>query len=155
MAFQKPTYLPVKVTPQGFEVNDEEFKELRGRVTKMTLVRKLFENGFLACSSPDGIRADNGTLCAKCKHPRCQPRLRIQLAVGQFVHLIDLATTSAENLFALEDQAETQGRQLVDWTLKLTVVNHDKWGEVVFEPIEKLPPKEQTQQKTLPPQGDS
>jgi hypothetical protein len=130
----------VKVTPQGFEVQDvAEYKELRGRITKVTLVRKLFEDGGITCSSPDGIQSEDGLLCDECLHPRGQPRLRIQLACGPTVYVFDLPSTSAQNFFALEDKAEAQGCEIFDWRLKLTVVCHNHWGEVVFERIDKLP----------------
>jgi hypothetical protein len=141
LAFQKPTYLPLKITPEGFEIDGNTFSELQGRVIKMTLIRKLFEDGIPTCSSPDGIRSDDGTACDDCQHPRCQPRLRLQLRAGSQVYLLDLATTSAKNLFALEDEAEAQGHELLDSTLKLTVVGHDHWGEVRFELLDQLPTK--------------
>ena len=132
-AFQRPAYFPVKVTSEGFETQSGFFRELKGRIIKSTLVRRLFEDGIPVCSSPDGIRAENGTLCDRCRHPLCQPRLRIQLAAGPAIYVIDLPPTSAHNLFLLEDEADARRERLVNWTLKLSVLGHDHWGEVLFE----------------------
>lgn len=138
-AFRKPLYLPVRVTPDGFDVDQHHYPELQGRILKASLARKLFDDGFLACSSPDGIRAEDGTLCDHCRHPRCQPRLRIQLACDRLVYILDLPPTSAENFFALEDRADAQGARLVDWNVRLSVINREHWGEVTFEKIDSLP----------------
>jgi hypothetical protein len=141
-AFRRPTYLIVKITPRGFEVEDALFDELAGRVTKLTLIRKLFEQGAPVCSSPDGIRANDGTLCDECRHPSCQPRLRVHLASDAAVFLLDLPATSAHNLLELEDQVVARGERLLDWIVKLTVAERGHWGEVVFEPLELTPKKD-------------
>ena len=133
VAFQRPVYFPVKVTSEGFQTDSDFFPELTGRIIKSTLVRRLFEDGSPVCSSPDGIRAENGILCDECRHPLCRPRLRIQLAAGPSVYVMDLPPTSAHNLFLLEDQAAARGEKLVNWTLRLSVFGHDHWGEVLFE----------------------
>lgn len=136
-AFQRPSYFPVKVTPSGFEVDGlDEYEKLRGRILKMTLIRKLFDDGSIVCSSPDGTTAENGTLCESCQHPRCQPRLRIHLGRDELVYVLDLAPSSARNLFATEDRAESEGDRLEDWILELSVIEHDSWGEVVFERVD-------------------
>lgn len=138
-AFKRPPYLSAKVTPQGFEVEDSLFDELRGRITKVTLTRKLFDDGYPVCSSPDGVKAADGTLCDECKHPNCQPKLRTQLASDTAIFTLELALTSAQNLFALEDKVEAAGQRLVDWIVKLKIIDHDHWGEVVFEPLQLTP----------------
>ena len=135
-AFRKPIYLAVRVTPEGFDVQEHHYPELQGRIVKATLARKLFDDGVLACASPDGIRADAGTVCHECQHPRCQPRLRLQLACGALLYVLDLPTTSAQNFFALEDQAEAQGARLVDWNVRLRVISREHWGEVTFKKID-------------------
>lgn len=139
-AFRKPTYLAVRVTPDGFELDSHLYPRLEGRILKASLARKLFHDGILACSSPDGVRAEDGTVCEKCRHPRCQPRLRLQLASGSLVYLLDLPTTSAENYFALEDQADAHGARLLDWNVRLAVINRDHWGEVTFEKLDSPSP---------------
>lgn len=134
-AFQRSTYLPVRVSPTGFELQEHHYKELHGRVLQTSLNRRLFEEGTLACRSADGITAENGTSCGECLHPRCQPRLRLELAFGKTVFVLDLAPTSARNLFALEDRAEAEGARLIDWSVKLAVTDRGNWGEVTFERI--------------------
>lgn len=134
-AFQTSTKTFVRVTPKGFLLGEEVLEALQGRITGVSLLRKLFQDSMLVCDSTDGIRARNGMLCAECCHPRCQPRLRIQLAQGRVIYVLDLAITSAENLFSMEDEAKAEGQELLDWTLRLTVVNREYWGEVRFERI--------------------
>lgn len=140
-AFHKPTYLPVRVTPRGFEVAEEHhYDELQGRIIKISLIRKLFDDGSLLCSSSDGVRAENGTLCQTCLHPSCQPKLRLHLALDKIVYVLELAATSAENLFALEDQAEAEGIRLIDCTVRLRAIDRRTWGEVTFERIPQPDP---------------
>ena len=135
-AFGKPVYLPVRITAHGFDVADEHYDQLEGTIIKATLVRKLFDDNFLACSSSDAIRSEDGKLCAECHHPRCQPRLRIQLARDRTVFVLELPPTSAHNYFALEDEAERLGAPLIDWTVRLTVTDRGHWGEIAFEAIQ-------------------
>ena len=131
--FSERTYLLVKVKPDGFEVEGKTYDELRGRLIDIALVRKRFEEGALACSSSDGIRSPEGKLCDACDHPKCQPRLKIQLARGHVVYVLELATSSARNFFSLEEETEAQGGNILDWILRLTVKSREYWGEVFFE----------------------
>ncbi len=133
LAFQKPHPVLVRVTPKEFLIDDNPFERLEGRVSKTQLIRKFFEDHVLVCDSPDGTVARNGTRCEQCLHPRCRPQLRIHLAQGSVIYVIDLAITSANNYFLLEDQARRQGERIEDWTLVLSVVDHNYWGEVRFE----------------------
>ena len=135
-AFRKPVYLPVHITACGFDVADAHYDHLDGRIIKAALVRKLFDDSFLACSSSDAIRSEDGKLCAECQHPRCQPRLRLQLARERTVFVFELPATSAQNYFALEDEAERLGASLIDWTVRLTVTDRGHWGEVAFETVQ-------------------
>ena len=128
------------MTPEGFEIAEEHVSELSGRVRQVTLVRKLFEDNFLACSSPDGIRGKDGKLCDECRHPMCQPRLRLQLATDAVVYLLELNATSAKNYFGLEDQAAVANTPIAHWPLRLTVANHGYWGEVRFERLDAPTP---------------
>lgn len=134
-AFAPASTVPVRVTADGFVVAGHEIEVLHGRVVKTALVRKLFEEAVLICDSPDGIRARNGTKCDLCRHPRCRPQLRIWLADGSLRYLIDLPTTSAQNYFSVEDDAQAQCIPIDDWQLKLTVLNRGQWGEVRFERV--------------------
>ena len=135
MAFRRPTTLLVKVSPKGFvlgAIDDEPVAELTGRIVITRVIRKRFEDGVLVCDAPDGTLARNGTTCRQCQHPRCRPLLRCHLADRGVVYIIDLACTSAENLFAIEDQAADVGDQLEDWHLRLRIVDRGYWGEVQF-----------------------
>lgn len=134
-AFEKPVSVWVKVTPKGFLLEGacSPLKDLEGRVVGLRLVRKLFRNGALACHSPDGIRARNGTLCSQCLHALCRPQLRVRLASPTTISIFDLAGRSADNLLALEELAEAEGLDLVDLVLRLTVTDHGSWGEVRFQ----------------------
>ena len=134
-AFEKPEPQRVRVVPEGFRLGDTVCDELKGRVSDITLVRKLFRNRALICYSPDGIEARDGTVCNDCLHPQCRPQLKINLFCGRHLFLLDLSGLSAANLLALQDEADGEGVELVDWYLRLTVVNHDRWGEVRFERI--------------------
>lgn len=141
-AFERPVSAWVRVTPKGFLLEGESSprEDLEGRVLQVRLVRKLFRNGAIACQSPDGIRARDGTLCSQCLHPMCRPQLRIRLAARTVSSILDLSGRSAENLLALQDMAEAEGLDLVDLVLRLKVTDQGSWGEVRFE--------------RLPPQGD-
>ena len=132
-AFTRPMPALVKVSPEGFEIDDNFFPELSGRVTKITLIRKLFEEEMPVCSSSDGVRSTDGKLCDKCRHPNCQPRLRIQLTEGGVIFIMELASSSAKNLLAMEDKALGEKAELWQWTLLLRVTNRGHWGEVSFE----------------------
>ena len=135
-AFAAPLTRLVKLTPEGFLIRDEGGEEvcpeLSGRLRKMQLLRKRFEDHLLVCQSADGATADDGTACEGCLHPRCRPQLRIHLAEGPAVYVIDLNVTSARNLLALQEQAEAAGGALEDWTLRAAVVPRGYWGEVRF-----------------------
>jgi hypothetical protein len=120
----------------GFAIADQVHEELVGRPVGYELLRKRFEDGELVCDSSDGVHARDGTVCAACLHPRCRPQLRLRLHDGSVSYLIDLAVTSAENLFAIEDQAEAAGQRLEDWTLRLTIRPRGGWGEVLFERVQ-------------------
>lgn len=135
-AFRKPTYLPVRVTPQGFDVAEGRYDYLQGTVIRVSLARKLFRDGLLACSSSDGLRAEDGRDCNECQHPLCQPRLRLHLLTQRsIVYVLELPSTSAENFFALEERAQQDGANLIDCTVRLTLIDRGHWGEVVFERV--------------------
>ena len=91
---------------------------------------------------PNLLRWAASTMPALSRAIRARPHLGVagtasaQLACGSLVYLLDLPTTSAENFFALEDQAEAQGARLVDWNVRLAVINREHWGEVTFEKID-------------------
>jgi len=133
-AFQQPTYFPAKVTPEGFFVDEELLDTLKGQAIKSHLLRKRFEDGELTCDSRDGVTASDGTDCNACLHPQCRPILRLHLRCGCVVYVIDLAITSAQNFFRLEDVLEADGCRTECTTIKLSVVNRGYWGEVRFEP---------------------
>ncbi len=132
-AFRGPLHVPAKITPNGFEVEGHLFPELLGRVGRLSLARKLFEEGILTCLSSDGEHGTGGRACSLCCHPDCQPRLRLQLVSGHLVHLLELPASSAKNFFAVEDAAARAGARLWDWVLRLTIESHGHWGEVRFE----------------------
>lgn len=135
-AFRKPTYLSVRITPQGFDVADSHYDHLQGTVIRASLARKLFRDGFLSCSSSDGVRSEEGTRCDECQHALCQPRLRLHLlAQRALVHVLELPSTSAENYFTLEEQAQRDGADLIDCTVRLSVIDRGHWGEVAFERV--------------------
>lgn len=135
-AFQKPITRLVRVNPHGFLVGEERHHELVGRLHSYQLLRKRFEDGQLLCDSTDGVNARNGDSCQACLHPKCRPLLRLRLRYGPDSYLIDLAFTSAENLFAIEDAAEAEGCRLDDWPLRLTVKPRGGWGEVCFQRLQ-------------------
>jgi hypothetical protein len=132
-AFARAALFLVKLLPEGFEIDGQSYDELGGRVVKTGLLRKLFEDGALSCQSKDGLTADNGSACEQCRQPRCRPILRVQLLEQQRRYLIDLNASSAQNLFAVEDQLQAAGQKLAETRLRLTVCNHGQWGEVKFE----------------------
>ena len=132
-AFRRTTTRLARVTPQGFLVGDERHHELIGRLDSYQLLRKRFEDGELVCDSPDGVNARTGQSCQACLHPQCRPQLRLRLRDGPFSYLIDLAVTSAENLFEIEDDAEAKGCRIEDWHLRITIKPRGGWGEVRFE----------------------
>jgi len=135
-AFRKPTYLTVRTTSDGFDVADGHYDELQGTILRASLARKLFRDGFLTCSSSDGVHGDEGKLCAQCQHALCQPRLRLHLlAQRSVVYVLELPATSAENFFALEERARREGADLIDCTVRLTVIDRGHWGEVAFERV--------------------
>jgi hypothetical protein len=131
--FPRRIWVPVWVRPQGFEIADDIHDQLSGRIVKTTLIRKRFEDNFLACRSTDGVRSTDGTLCDDCQHPDCHPQLRIHLAQGSTTLVIDLAPSSARNLMALEEQLQSNDGDLATTELELTVHNHGWWGEVRFQ----------------------
>lgn len=132
-AFRKTDYIPVKIVPQGFLVDEKILDALRGRLVHCQMRRKLFaDDGTLDCHSPDGITAANGQSCEECLHPRCRPWLRIHLASAHRRYILDLASTSARNLFEIEDQLHQAGDDLDQTPLELGVQSHGHWGEVFF-----------------------
>lgn len=139
-AFRSPFQVTAKVTPQGFEVLGDLVPELVGRVGRVSLARKLFEDGMLTCQSQDGLSGTGGKICDLCRHPRCQPRLRLQLDSGHVVHLLELPPSSAKNFFAIEDAANSQGALLWEWTVRLTIEARGHWGEVRFHRVPDHPP---------------
>jgi len=134
-AFLRPLLVPVRVRPEGFFLDGKPppLEALQGRLTRVVLLRKRFHEGSLICFSPDGVEGRDGTPCQQCLHPDCRPHLRVHLRSTAYLFIIDLVVRSAENLLRLEEEAEAEGRELVDLTLHLTVVNHDRWGEVCFK----------------------
>jgi hypothetical protein len=134
-AFSRPVPMPLKVTPEGFLMKGKPpvIEEIQGRIVKTTFQRKLFREGALRCYSPDGLRARDGTWCQECLHPECRPQLRVHLHSPTFLFLLDLSSRSAKNFLQLQDEVEEEGRVLIDWILRLRVLNHGHWGEVQFE----------------------
>lgn len=131
-AFRRHPRVVARVTPHGFAFFDQEVPHFEGRIAKAHVVRKLFWDSVLACFSQDGVRARDGTLCDDCRHPRCQPQMRIHLHERHAVFLVDLAYSSARNLIALLDELDGEGLAVDDVTLRLSVLDHGRWGEVVF-----------------------
>jgi len=151
-AFAKPLTCFVRVTPQGFllvphgvPLPQETVGHLVGRITKVQLTRKRFDENIPVCQSKDGQTAENGTSCAACQHPACRPWLRVRLAQSRRNCIFELNITSANNLFVIEDQAEAQGQRLKDWTLRLTVENHEHWAEVRFARVTSHQARPETQ----------
>jgi len=138
-AFRPTPRVLARVTPRGFAIEGREVRTIDGRVTRLGLVRKLFKDSALVCSSKDGVRAKDGTLCDECRHPRCQPQLRVELQAGDRTLLLDLAFSSARNLLALRDRVDPEGVALDDVPLRLSVVDRGKWGEVVFALADESP----------------
>jgi hypothetical protein len=151
-AFGKPVYAMVRVTANGFAIDDDLYPELRGRITRLSLTRKFFHEGMLECSSPDGIRAMDGTLCENCLDPRCKPRLRVHLTLDKITYVLELPGTSAANLFRLEDEIKAQKLQLVDCPLLLTIESRGHWAEVIFK---RLPHPRTTNQTDPAPDSSS
>ena len=132
--FTRGGQLFARVTPRGFVVDGEVHKELVGRLGKTQLVRKLFVDGTLACDSQDGVSARGGRVCETCDETGCQPQLRMRLhAPGDMVVIVDLASSSARNLFAVEDHLVKSGRTIADADLRLFITDRGRWGEVRFE----------------------
>lgn len=138
-AFRQTPRVLARVTPRGFACDGREVPALEGRVTGLGLVRKLFKDSALVCSSKDGVRARDGTLCDECRHPRCQPQLRVELRASDRVLLLDLAFSSARNLLALRERVEAEGVALEDVVLRLSVLDRGRWGEVVFALADESP----------------
>jgi hypothetical protein len=134
-AFHEPLRLPVKITPEGFLLEDTILPELRGKLTRVALTRKLFDDGALVCCSSDGLYGTDAKICNLCVEPSCHPRLRVQLAARDAVYLLELAASSARNLLAIEDEVSRRGTHLAAVTLRLTVLPRGHWGEVRFEII--------------------
>jgi hypothetical protein len=134
-AFRRLPFLLVRVTPKGFSYLEEETEELSGRIVRLRLVRKLFEDQILTCFSRDGLRARDGTLCEDCAHPRCQPQVRIHLQAREAVFVIDLAYSAARKLLVLKDELANQEIPLEETSLRLTVQDRGRWGEVGFERV--------------------
>ena len=130
--FQSSRWIGVRTRPGGFEINGELQDELRGRIAKTVSVRKRFEDGVLACRSPNGERSEDGVLCAECLHPDCRPILRIQLRGPGDTWVLDLPHSSARNLINLEDELSRTDHELVTTDLTLTVEDRGHWGEVRF-----------------------
>jgi len=125
----------VRVTSKGFVVHDELHTEMTATLHSIQLIRKLFENGSLSCDSPDGTQAHDGTLCDECRHPQFRPQLRLEITSGSESYVLDLSSTSARNLFAIEDEVEEQRGKLMNCTLRMLVIDRGHWGEVCFERI--------------------
>lgn len=132
-ALARPTYLFVRVAPGGFVLEHEGREELAGRIVKSHLVRKLFEDGVLACDARDGVTARDGTVCEACRHPRCLAFVRIHVRDGPVVYVLDLAPTAARALLELTDALEDEKRRLDDVPVRLTVADQGHWGLVRIE----------------------
>ncbi len=135
LAFRDPVHVFVKVTSGGFLIGERSCESLCGSVARVYLIRKRFEEGQLVCASSDGIRSREGHLCAECAHPGCRPRLRLCLRNLDTIYVLDLASSSAKNLLALEDNLISEGRSLQWSRLRLTVLDRGYWGEVRFEEL--------------------
>ena len=131
-AFRKAAFETIRVTPEGFEFRDNLYPEITGRVRDIVLTRKLFEEQMPICFSLDGVRGSDGKLCEECQHPKCLPRLRMEIAADVCVYVVELNATSARNFFDIEDLASRAGDLVGRWLLTLTVVDHGHWGEVRF-----------------------
>jgi hypothetical protein len=132
--FSRECFSYVKVTPRGFDIDidDEVVEELRGRVVKATVIRKLFEDSVLTCDSKDGVTGREGIVCAQCRHLRCRPMMRIHFLCAGINLVIDLAPTSAQNLVALEQRGDVD---LETAELNIAVIDRGHWGEVTFQVI--------------------
>lgn len=95
-------------------------------------VRKLFEDGVLACRSSDGIHSDQGVSCEICAHPACRALLRVQIENASLIYVLDLPHSSAGNLIRAADELAGRNVPLATATLVLEVVNRGYWGEVRF-----------------------
>jgi len=128
--FGRDCYSYVKVTPRGFDVDDEVLDELCGRIVKAVVIRKRFEDGALTCDSKDGIKSRDGLVCDQCRHARCRPMMRIHFRCAGIRLIIDLAPSSATNLVALEQRGDVD---LETAKLRISVLDRGHWGEVTFQ----------------------
>jgi hypothetical protein len=128
--FGRECYSYVKVTPRGFDVDDEVVDELCGRIVKAVVIRKRFEDGALVCDSKDGVKSRDGLACDQCRHARCRPLMRIHFLCAGTRLIIDLAPSSANNLVALEQRGNVD---LETAELRISVLDRGHWGEVVFQ----------------------
>ncbi len=131
--FYESRWIGVRVRRHGFEIDGEVHEHIEGCLRSTRRIRKLFEEGILACRSDDGQRSTEGTLCADCGHPQCRPQLRVQIEHGNQVMILDLPYSSARNLIQLEDELARKDRSLTGLQLRLHVVDQGYWGEVRFE----------------------
>lgn len=131
--FYESRWVGVRVRRNGFEIQDELHEQIQGRLRSTSRIRKLFEDGMLACRSDDGKRSTEGRLCADCNHPQCRPQLRVQIEHENQVLILDLPHSSARNLIRLEDDLVREGKSLTGIRLRLHVVDQGYWGEVRFE----------------------
>jgi hypothetical protein len=134
-ALARPTYLFVRVAPEGFLLEHEERDEIAGRIVKSHLVRKRFEDAVLACDSKDGVTARDGTGCDVCLHPRCLALVRIHVREGPVIYVLDLAPTAARALLDLTDTLEAEGLRLESVRVSLTVENPGRWGLVRIDRV--------------------
>jgi hypothetical protein len=139
----------VRVTAEGFHVGAATYVSLRATIASWVLVRKLFQGRRLVCRSNDGETSTDGKSCDTCADRlACLPRLRLSLAnasgtppgaasgpcgrVRLGALLVELNVPSCHNFLAYARLLAAAHTEVPEIPARLTVLRHDRWGEVAF-----------------------
>lgn len=138
-AFERKQRRFLRLKPAGLFIGEYLVSTLSGRITSWIMVRKLFRKGKVVCQSDTGIEGDGAERCEKCTRQGCSQKIRLHIDPipgGQFsgVELIlELNFSSAKNFLQYSTDLAGHRAEVSDVISSFSVINRDRWGEVVFE----------------------
>jgi len=103
----KPPF--IKLTPNGFHIDDHDHPRIDFKIHDYTFMRKLFSAGRLTCYSMDATTAPDGKCCALCTwNYTCTKVIRLMIMLeshgGPHPAIFDVNSASFETLAPILDQ---------------------------------------------------
>lgn len=127
----------IRVLPEGFLVAGQLASTVEVSIQDEQVVRKLWNNGTLACQSTDGYSSlTTGKPCRVCRdQTRCKPQIVLYVLLAETPYRIPLNHTSGKNYLTYRRHLRDTDQDLRGVITALSVISHANWGEIQFQDL--------------------